>query len=235
MLMAVWDEFVRDADRELYVQAGFGARVGQGVRPAVLVIDVTNNFCSGGAASEPDGLVSAHHHGIDSTSAVLANQELLTKARECDVPVFYTACADYMAGGRDAGRWADKNPRLVSGSLVETDAGDYSGNEIVAEIVPEPGDYVLRKSKPSAFFGTPLQSLLTNLSIDTLLVTGVATSGCVRSTVIDGFSHNYRVNVVEECTFDRSAQVHAMNMFDMDQKYADVVSLADTIEYLYSV
>lgn len=231
--MAIWDDYVRDADRELYEVAGFGHRVGRGIRPAVLVIDVTNNFCgTNGEPAHASGDVSAHHHGIDAASAVDATEELLTQARTRGVPIFYTVCSDYMVGGADAGRWREKNPRLVTDLLLETEAGDFSGNRIVDQLEPSPGDYVVSKTKPSAFFGTPIQSLFNNLGIDTLLICGVATSGCVRATVVDGFSYNYRVNVVEECTFDRSAQVHATNLFDMDRKYADVVSLVDAKEYM---
>lgn len=232
--MAVWDRYVGEADRAIYDAAGFGQRVGQGHSPALVIIDVTYSFCGRDPVTDgrnPDE-VTAHHHGIDAWDAVHATAELLVQARASGTPVFYTAGLDYRPDGRDAGRWQDKNPRLVSDSVRRTQSGDYSGNEIVAQIQPMPGDFVLRKAKPSAFFGTPLHAFLTDLGVDTLLMCGVTTSGCVRATVIDGFSHNYRVNVVEECTFDRSALVHAMNLFDIDRKYADVVSLADTTGYL---
>ncbi|UWZ39241.1 isochorismatase family protein [Dactylosporangium roseum] len=239
--MAVWDEFVGDADKAIYERAGIGARVGRGSRPAVIIIDVTYSFCGPGprrlpaADPGPADEVSAHHHGIDAWDAVRATADLLVEARASAVPVFYTAGIDYRADGRDAGRWRDKTPRLVSDSVRRTEAGDYSGNEIVAELRPSDGDFVIRKAKPSAFFGTPLQAYLTDHMVDTLLICGVTTSGCVRATVIDGFSHNYRVNVVEECVFDRCRPVHAMNLFDMDRKYADVTSVASTVEYLRSL
>jgi nicotinamidase-related amidase len=108
----------------------------------------------------------------------------------------------------------------------------FVGSDIVKEIAPEPRDVLLRKSKPSAFFGTGLLHYLLELKVDTLLVTGTTTSGCVRATVIDAFSHNFNVAVVEECTFDRGEASHAINLFDMNAKYADVVSLQTTIDYL---
>jgi maleamate amidohydrolase len=95
-------------------------------------------------------------------------------------------------------------------------------------------EVVIRKTKPSAFFGTPLASYLVELGVDTLLVGGTTTSGCVRASVIDAFSYNYRVAVVEECTFDRGEASHAINLFDMNAKYADVVSLASSVEYVNS-
>ena len=94
------------------------------------------------------------------------------------------------------------------------------------------GELVLAKEKPSAFFGTPLASHLVALGADSLIVCGTTTSGCVRSTVVDAFSYNYRVTVVEDATFDRSATVHDVNLFDMDQKYADVRNSADVLASL---
>ncbi len=90
---------------------------------------------------------------------------------------------------------------------------------------------MVTKSKPSAFFGTPLASMLTYLGVDTLVVTGMVTSGCVRATVVDAFSHNYRVVVPIECVADRSATSHQVNLFDMDMKYADVLPLADVLAH----
>lgn len=108
----------------------------------------------------------------------------------------------------------------------------YIGSDIVADIAPQERDVLLRKSKPSAFFGTGLLHYLLELKVDTLLVVGTTTSGCVRATVIDAFSHNFNVAVVEEGTFDRGEVSHAINLFDMNAKYADVVSLATTLEYI---
>ena len=110
--------------------------------------------------------------------------------------------------------------------------GDNLGDRIVEEIAPESRDYIVPKLKPSMFFGTPLVSLLRGLEIDTLLVAGTTTSGCVRATVIDAFSYEYKVALVEECNFDRGEASHAINLFDMNAKYADVISLAEAKTYL---
>jgi isochorismate hydrolase len=106
------------------------------------------------------------------------------------------------------------------------------GNEIVAEIAPQTGDIIVRKQKPSAFFGTPLMSMLNEVHADSVLVTGTTTSGCVRASVIDAFSYNLKVSVVEECVFDRGQASHKINLFDMAMKYADVVSLKESIDYI---
>jgi maleamate amidohydrolase len=107
--------------------------------------------------------------------------------------------------------------------------------EIVKEIAPEPSDIVIHKLKPSAFFGTPLQSVLNDYGVDTLLVTGGSTSGCVRATVIDAFSFNYFVAVVEEGTFDRIQLSHKANLLDMNIKYADVMKIEQVASYLDSL
>ena len=91
---------------------------------------------------------------------------------------------------------------------------------------------MLYKTAPSAFWGTPLTGHLTRLGIDTLITCGESTSGCVRASVVDGCTNRYRMIVVEECVFDRHQATHAINLFDMHQKYADVMSLADVLEWL---
>ena len=106
------------------------------------------------------------------------------------------------------------------------------GNDIIPPIAPHAIDVVIAKNKPSVFFGTLLAAYLVDLQADSLIVCGSTTSGCIRATVIDGFSYNYRMSVVEECTFDRSEASHAINLFDMHQKYADVVALDQVLAYL---
>ena len=108
------------------------------------------------------------------------------------------------------------------------------GSEIIDEVAPIPGEIVLRKTAPSAFWGTPLAGHLTYLGIDTLIVAGESTSGCVRASVVEAVAHRYRVQVVEDCVFDRHETTHALNLFDMHQKYADVIALAQALDYIAS-
>jgi nicotinamidase-related amidase len=108
-------------------------------------------------------------------------------------------------------------------------------NEIVEEIAPQPGDLVIKKSAPSVFHGTPLQFHLNYEGIDSIIACGETTSGCVRASVVDGATYRYRMGVVEECCFDRTQMSHWINLFDMDQKYADVIKKAQAIEYFDSV
>jgi nicotinamidase-related amidase len=105
-------------------------------------------------------------------------------------------------------------------------------NQIPDLIRPRPGEVVIQKTKPSAFFGTPLASYLTGLGVDTVLVTGTTTSGCVRATVVDAFSNNFRTLVVEEAVFDRGDLPHKANLFDMHSKYADVITVDEAKAYL---
>jgi nicotinamidase-related amidase len=102
----------------------------------------------------------------------------------------------------------------------------------VKEIAPLPHEILIEKLKPSPFHGTPLTGFLTDLGVDTLLVTGTTTSGCVRAAVIDAFSLNYKISIVEECTFDRFESSHAINLFDMQAKYCDLIGVAEAIGYL---
>jgi nicotinamidase-related amidase len=121
--------------------------------------------------------------------------------------------------------WAEKHPRAT----VEVPA---ESNAIPVEIAPGPEDIVLPKTKPSLFHGTPLLDLLIGAGVDTLVVTGGTTSGCVRATVIDAFSYNLPVLVVESAVFDRGELSHAVNLFDMDQKYANVITADEALHYL---
>jgi nicotinamidase-related amidase len=189
-----------------------------------LVVDVTIDFV--GDVSEPI-LKSIERFpnscGEEGWASIKYIRELLEHARSSDVPVLYTQ----PVGGRFALLKHGKGDSM-SGSRVQTSSKDH----IVAEITPKETDFVIRKERPSAFFGTPLLSYLINMGIDTLIVSGCTTSGCVRATVIDGFSYGYRMFVVEECVFDRGQASHKVNLFDMNAKYATVLPLTRVVDYL---
>jgi nicotinamidase-related amidase len=127
----------------------------------------------------------------------------------------------------DKGRLADKVPALMTVAK--------RGYDFVAEVAPEQDDVLLPKKHPSAFFGTPLASYLIERAVDTLVVTGCTTSGCVRGTVVDGFAYNFRVVVPHDCVYDRSQVSHAVNLFDMSEKYADVMSTEEALGALNAV
>jgi nicotinamidase-related amidase len=148
--------------------------------------------------------------------------QLLEAARANGVPVVYSK-----------GNVVDK---YHSGDSVKGTRGDQVnhiyGAPIVAEIAPLESEYVVEKAKASAFFGTPLSSYFQRNGVDTLLICGTATSGCVRASVIDAFSHGYQVFVVEECVFDRSELSHAVNLFEMNAKYASVIRFETAADYV---
>src|SRR5215216_1259049 len=227
--MPVWDEFLTDRDRQIFGSAGYGRRAGFGQRPVVLVIDVNYNF----VGDRPEPIVESvkrwrNSCGEEGWRAVECIARLTGAARSRGVPVIYSTGMSLRPDSWDAGRWRDKNTRKLEDVTVHAD----NGNTIVPLIAPQPEDIVIRKYKPSVFFGSMLAGFLADLQADSIIACGGTTSGCVRATVIDGFSYNYRVSVVEECTFDRGQSSHAVNLFDMHQKYADVVSLEETIAFL---
>lgn len=227
--MALWDDLLTPLDREVLRLSGYGTRQGLGDKPAVLVVDVTYNFT--GERSEPivDAVRRSRNAcGAEAWTAVESIRQVLAAAREVPVPVIYTM-GEPRRRQADVGRWGGKNVRAGE----EAAAGQWDrGNRIVDEITPQPDDLVIRKSKPSAFFGTPLASYLNEMSVDSVLLMGGTTSGCVRATVVDAFSFNYRVGVVLEGTFDRFAASHKVNLFDMGAKYADILTMDEAKAYL---
>jgi nicotinamidase-related amidase len=230
--MAIWDDILTPRDKDVFALSGYGKRGGFGQRPAVLVVDVNYNF----VGDKPEPILESvkrfrNSCGAEGWDGVHAIRELLTAARKKHLPTFYTTGHDDGANRVAFGGWHAKNSRSAEDM---TDTWD-KGNEIVAEIAPQTGDIIVRKQKPSAFFGTPLMSMLNEVHADSVLVTGTTTSGCVRASVIDAFSYNLKVSVVEECVFDRGQASHRINLFDMAMKYADVVSLKEAIDYIHGL
>jgi nicotinamidase-related amidase len=199
-------------------RAGFGQRIGPGARPAVVVVDMNLGF------TDPASPLACD---LDATLEAIAR--LLAAARERNVPVVYTTVA-YAAGDRAAAAvFLEKIPALAT-----LEAGSR-WTRIHDRVAPAPGEAVLTKLFASAFFGTPLASLLMARGVDTLLVTGASTSGCVRATVLDALQHGLRPLVPEEAVGDRDAAAHEANLFDMGAKYADVVGLEEALAYLASM
>lgn len=221
--MRPWETFLTDIDREHLKVWGKRAPFGLGERPAVLVVD----DYYGALGSERAPILESIKTwpmscGLEGWEAIDRTVELLAAARAANVPVIYCRSLEGFPSP-----WT----RRPFGGAPTSDELRLS-NEIVAEIAPAPDDLVVEKAAPSAFAGTPLRFHLTYLGIDTLLVCGETTSGCVRATVVDAATERLRVGVVEECCFDRTQAAHAMNLFDMDQKYADVMQLDAACAYL---
>jgi maleamate amidohydrolase len=228
--MAIWDDVLTGMDRQVYDQ--FRGTKELGKRPALVVIDV--NYAFTGLQSEPilDSIKTFRTScGEAAWEAIPKLQALIKSAREAGVPVVYSTGIDREVQG--AG-WANRARKT---ELMEplSEAGLEKrklGNTIVKEIEPQTGDTVLRKIGPSAFFGTPLTTLLNEMDVDTLIVTGTTTSGCVRATVVDAASLDFYVGIVEECTFDRFEVSHKVSLMDMHAKYGSVISLDAAQQYL---
>ena len=224
----VWDKFLSARDQAVMRAAGLGAAQGFGQRPALLVVDVNYAFC--GERREPilESIKSwRQSSGEVAWDALPVLERVIAGARERGVPVIYTTSVR-RADNWDSGSWSWKNHR----SGEKPVGAENPGDQIMSKIAPAPRDIVIRKQKPSAFFGTPLLSYLTLLQCDSVIVAGTATSGCVRATVVDAFSHNFRVAVVEDGCFERSEASHAVSLFDMHSKYADVVTSEDVLAFL---
>lgn len=230
MVERIWDRYLTGQDRA-HVAMAPAARKGTGIRPALLLVDIYRWVFG----DEPEPLLEASRTwpgscGLAGWQALPHIQRLLAEGRRLGIPVLHVTGTNSLPG------WRDPSPR--GGRPAEDEAALNRRRrryEIVDELAPIDGEPVLHKIAPSAFWGTPLAGLLTGLGVDTIVVAGESTSGCVRATVVDGKSFRYRVLIPEECVFDRHEAAHAINLFDMDQKYADVVPLDEAIRYLDTV
>jgi maleamate amidohydrolase len=231
----IWDRYLTQSDID-HLARSPDKRVGFGSRPALLLVDLYRAVFGDG----PEPLLEAiktwpSSCGLAGWNALPHIQRLLSAARDAKIPIihitmlsdsgmvgwFDAAHRDHLAGGRATGA---PDEAAVSRKL--------RASEIVDEVKPLHGEVVLKKTAPSAFWGTPLAAHLNFHQIDTLIVCGEATSGCVRASVVDAASYRYRVQVVEECVFDRHEATHAMNLFDMHQKYADVIPLNEALQHM---
>ncbi len=220
-----WDGVITAEDERRYEKAGFGRPSGIGARPALLIIDV--QYRTLGDTPKPfDEALEDYTTACGEVgwAAVDHITDLLAFFRENDLPVLYPHVAPKQS--YDAGTLGAKVPSIM---LVPE-----QGYRIPDVLAPGPNDVMLPKKHPSAFFGTPLTSYLIGLGVDTLVVTGCSTSGCVRSTVVDAFAYNFKAVVPYDAVYDRSETVHKVNLFDMGQKYADVMSTDDAIGALGS-
>ena len=193
----------------------FDGKVGYGAKPAVVVIDFTLAYTTPGSPFFAEGVVRA----------VTDTVPLLAAARAAGIPVIHTR-VEYHPSGADGGWFVRKVPalrKMVAGEPLA---------QIDPKVAPLPEEVVLVKQYPSPFFGTSLASTLTSLGIDTLILTGCSTSGCVRATAVDGIQYGFRVIVPRECVGDRHDGPHDANLFDINAKYGDVVGRDEVIAYL---
>lgn len=213
---------INETTRSLYNRQGLGQRIGFGARSAVLVLDMQHDFC------DPDAPTTVWPMIGETIEPI---RRLCAAARERRVPVVYTQGL-VAADGSSTGLWRFKQ-RFHAEGRVQVEGS--RGAEIIEGLAPQPGDRVIRKWRPSAFFRTDLEIFLTTQAIDTLLLCGTSLSGCVRATTTDAFMRDIRPMIVRECVADRSPAVLEANLFDLDQKYADVITLKEALEYLAGI
>ena len=200
----------------LKIYAAYRREVYVGRSPALLAIDLYNMAYRGGSEEVID-LIGRHPSacGVNAWGAIEPTQRLFAAARAAGLPVVYTT-----AGQKDGSVVATNRQGMQS---VEDDFAIYEA------FAPQPGDLVIEKERASAFYGTPLVAQLTRRGIDSLIICGESTSGCVRASTVDAYSNGYHATVVEECVYDRADLIHKISLFDLHHKYADVMGVDEVI------
>ena len=194
----------------------FDNRIGFGTRPALLCIDFVRAYTTEGSPL----------YAPDVIEAVRQSVEVLSAARRAGIPVIHTNVCYTPGAFLDGGIWLKKVPALkmmVPGNpLAET----------CAEVLPGSGEPMITKQYASAFFGTSLAATLTAAQVDTVILVGCSTSGCIRASAVDAIQHGFRPIVIRECVADRHPEPHAANLFDIDSKYGDVMEKAEVLDWL---
>jgi nicotinamidase-related amidase len=212
-----WRDFVPQNELEALSKAGMGKNMGFGKKPAVLVVDMTYLYVD---PAFPLAAGKGMWHVADAIS------QLLQAARPKDIPVYYTR-RNKRTLAVEKGLHAHKLASFSSPLLSDPKADEWP-----PAIAPGEGDVIIQKPKYSSFFETPLRSMLTYQGVDTLIVTGVSTSACVRCAVVDAFQSNIRPIVPEECVGDRSMSAHRANLFDIQMKFGDVLALQAVLDWI---
>jgi maleamate amidohydrolase len=218
-----WDDVIPLEERETYALAGLGGAAGFGKRPALLVIDV--QYRSVGDRPMPIREAIKQYPtscGEAGWHAIAHIAEMVRLFRQNKWPVIFPHVARKV--GHDHGAFSAKIPGIMR---IPPEGYDF-----VREVAPEPGELLLPKTQASAFFGTPLATYLIGAGIDSLVLTGCTTSGCVRASVVDACALNFKSIVPSDAVFDRSQTSHAVNLFDIASKYADVVTTQVAVERL---
>ena len=218
-----WKDVVPETDLKLY--AGWRRETFVGSRPALLAIDLYDLVYRGGPLP-PDEINDTYPNtcGVFAHRAIAPTKKLIAAARRANVPIFFCT-QETRPNNRPPGAVSTRRKRDVPSD----------GYAIYHEFKVEPNDILICKQRASIFAGTPLSSHLALLGVQSLLVCGESTSGCVRASVVDGYSSGHHVSVVEECTYDRAELTHKVNLFDMHHKYADVMHIEEVLAHLDSM
>jgi maleamate amidohydrolase len=218
-----WKDVVPESDLKLY--AGWRRETFVGPRPALLAIDLYDLVYRGGSLPPPEiNDRFPNTCGVFAHRAIASTKKLIAAARRAQIPIFFCT-QETRPNNRPRG--AVSTRRTIS---VPED-----GYAIYREFAVEPDDILITKQRASIFQGTPLFSHLSLLGVQSLIVCGESTSGCVRASVVDGYSNGFHVSVVEECTYDRAELTHKVNLFDMHHKYADVMHVDEVLTHLESL
>jgi maleamate amidohydrolase len=223
--MPVWSDILSEADRQVIARGGYGKKRGLGHAPALILIDCQYNHIG---ADKPILDQIAEYPaggGAAAWAAVRRLVDIREAARTVRVPVVYTRYCYSSRGARYDGF------ALKRGNL-ERFVDGAPGTRIVTELTPADDELVIDKTTASALFGTPLVQYLVRLGVDSMLIGGVSTSGCVRATCIDAVSYGFNVAVLEDGVADRIEQSHKVSLLDLWMKYTDVMTCRDAIEYL---
>ena len=219
-----WKDVISQDVLEIY--SHYRREVKVGPSPALLAVDLYELVYLGGARPVSE-VAKAYPSscGEYAWAAIAPTQRLFAAARAARIPIVYSS-NETRPEARPAPVWATRRQR----GAIPANAYD-----IRPEFQPQPGDMVVRKQRASAFFGTPLIAHLTQFGVRSLVVCGESTSGCVRATVLDAYSHGFHVTLVEECCFDRAVLPHKINLFDMHHKYADVMGVDEVVAHLGAI
>ncbi|WP_439549175.1 cysteine hydrolase family protein [Falsiroseomonas sp.] len=219
-----WDIFLTEADRAVLSKGRFGRRMGFGRRAAVLVIDAQRYM----VGAEGDDAAWPSSCGAIGRASLAAAAQVVRAAQDAGAPCIFTRF-ELDPEGRDIGVYGRKRDLLSSNHWC---LAGSRGAELADGMEPHARDLVFVKKKPSAFHGTPLLGYLIDRGIDTVIVTGGATSNCVQATVFDAASYNLRAIVPQEAVFDRIPISHAIALFDMDRQFADVLPMEEVLAWL---
>ena len=216
-----WKTIVSPEVLEIY--SCYRRKVFVGPAPALLAIDLYEVVYAGGP-HPPEQIAKTHPNscGVFAYQAIEPTQRLFSAARAAGLPIFYST----------GDTRSESRPNFITATNRERPPVKPSDYAIRPEFKPQAGDVVITKQRASVFFGTPLTAHLTQLGVQTLIVCGESTSGCVRASVVDAYSHGFHVVLAEECCFDRSLLSHQVNLFDMHHKYADVMHLDEVVAHL---
>jgi len=232
--MRVWDQFLTTDDAATLKERPHQVW-GFGQRPALVLIDLYRWVFGD---SRPASVLAAMKDwpgtcGPQAWDAIPHLQRLLAAARRAEIPIAHlTGLSPFDSGV--AGWSNSRGPKESENAAVDPVMADRLRRrfDIIDEVKPLPGEAVLRKAAPSGFFGTLLTAHLHACDVDGIILVGESTSGCVRATCVEGRSYRFKMTVVEECVFDRHKTAHAMNLFDMHEKYADVLGIDEVVGHL---